>query len=60
MKNPWMSPEEVAAEYGLPVATIYSWRSKGYGPRGAKVGRHVRYSRAEVERWIHDQLQASA
>lgn len=47
-----MTPEEVADYYGVPLGTIYRWRVTGYGPRAAKIGRHLRYDQAEVERFI--------
>ena len=47
----WHSPEEVADRYGVPLATVYGWRTKGYGPIGVKIGRHVRYSDAALEAW---------
>jgi predicted DNA-binding transcriptional regulator AlpA len=37
---------------GIPAATIRSWRHVGTGPTFVKFGGAVRYSRAEVERWI--------
>ena len=43
---------EVAELLGIPVATIYRWRHVGDGPRGYRIGRHVRFRRAEVEAWI--------
>jgi excisionase family DNA binding protein len=56
--NDWMSPEEVAERYGIPLGTIYQWRSKGYGPRGVKIGKHVRYRRADVTAWEDEKLAA--
>ena len=47
-----LSPEEVAAFLGVPVKTLYQWRYKGGGPRGLRVGRHLRYRPADVERWL--------
>jgi len=43
---------EVADLLGIPVATIYRWRHIGDGPPGYRIGRHVRFRRAEVEAWI--------
>ena len=37
---------------GVPVATVYAWRSRGQGPRGLKIGRHVRYRLSDVEEWV--------
>jgi excisionase family DNA binding protein len=47
-----LSPEEVASFLGVPVKTLYQWRYKGIGPRGIRVGRHVRYRQHEVEAWV--------
>jgi excisionase family DNA binding protein len=47
-----MSPQELADFLNLPLATIYRWRHLGEGPRASKLGRHVRYRRADVEAWL--------
>lgn len=44
--------KDLAAHLGIPVQTIYQWRKRGYGPPGRKMGKHVRYRPAEVDRWI--------
>jgi hypothetical protein len=31
------------------------WRHRGEGPRGYRVGRHVRYRRSSVEAWLEEQ-----
>lgn len=46
---------EVAAHLGVPVPTLYQWRYKGTGPRGLRVGRHVRYRWSDVEKWLDKQ-----
>jgi len=45
----------VAELLGVPVKTLYRWRYLGEGPRGYRIGRHVRYSRAAVSRWLEKQ-----
>ena len=47
----WGTPQ-VASYYGVPVATIYGWRTKGEGPRAIRVGKPARYRRADVEAWL--------
>jgi excisionase family DNA binding protein len=44
--------QELADFLDVPIRTIYAWRSQGYGPKGKKVGRHVRFDPAEVESWF--------
>jgi predicted DNA-binding transcriptional regulator AlpA len=39
----------------IPERTPGQWRYRGKGPRYIKVGRHVRYRRADVEAWLSDQ-----
>lgn len=43
---------EVAEFLGVPPATLYQWRYHGYGPRGRRVGRYVRYDPSEVRDWF--------
>jgi len=48
----WLSPAQLAAELQIPLQTIYVWRSMRKGPRGHKIGNHVRYSRADINAWL--------
>lgn len=47
-----LSPVELAETLGLSVRTIYNWRVRDFGPPGVKVGRHVRYRKADVDAWL--------
>ena len=53
------TPQELAAYLDVPVSTLYDWRWRGEGPRGFRVGKHIRYRRSDVEQWIHQRLQES-
>lgn len=46
------SIHQLADYLGVPVATIYQWRGKRYGPSGLRIGKHLRYRPADVERWL--------
>lgn len=52
----WISRQELADRYGLPVKTPAEWASKGTGPRYGKFGRHVRYRMSDVIDWERAQL----
>jgi excisionase family DNA binding protein len=54
-----LSPETVAELLGVPKATLYAWRSRDEGPKGFKIGKHLRYRRSEVERWLDERARAS-
>jgi len=36
----------------IPVSTLYQWNFKEIGPRPMKFGKHLRYSRYELQRWM--------
>lgn len=46
-----LSMSDLAEREGVPLQTVRVWRTKGYGPRGMTVGRHVRYRLSEVIAW---------
>ena len=39
--DPLMSVDELAEYLGVPVRTVYDWRTTGHGPRGIRIGRHL-------------------
>ncbi|HEX5936463.1 MAG TPA: helix-turn-helix domain-containing protein [Actinomycetota bacterium] len=52
----FMSPAELAESLGgIPRSTVYDWIRRGYGPAPYRFGRHLRFSRDEVEAWIGEQ-----
>ena len=55
--EPLLTPPEVARWLQVPVPTLYRWRYLRGGPQAVRVGRHLRYRRSEVERWLHEQAK---
>jgi excisionase family DNA binding protein len=51
------TPADVAEYLGVPVATLYQWRSRRCGPRAHRVGRHLRYDPASVRAWLNEQAE---
>ena len=51
--------KETAHLLQVPVATFYKWREKGYGPRGHRVGKGIRYERDTVLAWLREQPDGS-
>ena len=47
-----MTPGELSDYLGIPVASLRKWRVRGDGPTGIRVGKHLRYRRADVDAWL--------
>lgn len=54
-----MTVEALAEYLGVPVATVYAWNSRSLGPRRYRLGKHVRYRRADVDAWVDAQVAPS-
>ena len=50
---------EAARYTGLKKSTLDQWRSRGEGPKFVKLGRAVRYRRADLDEWIDSRVQQS-
>ena len=48
----YITTEQLAEYLAVPVNTIYQWRHRGTAPRAARLGRHLRWKQADVDRWI--------
>jgi excisionase family DNA binding protein len=47
--------QDVSTYLGIPVMTLYHWRRSGYGPKGKRIGRHLRYRAEDVRAWVDAQ-----
>lgn len=54
------SVKDVADYLGVPVKTVYQWRSSGYGPPARRVGKYLRYKSGEVMAWFDAQTDPAA
>ncbi|WP_307496577.1 helix-turn-helix domain-containing protein [Arthrobacter woluwensis] len=48
-ENPWgleplLDVGEFAAYLGVPVSTVYDWRTRGLGPRAYRFGKHLKFA----------------
>jgi excisionase family DNA binding protein len=50
-----MTVDDLADYLGIPVQTVYKQRSMGTGPPGYRVGKYIRWKRAEVDAWLDKQ-----
>jgi excisionase family DNA binding protein len=57
--EPLWSIDDLAAYLGVPVATIYDWRSNGKGPVAHRFGKHLKFAVADVRTWMEGQREPS-
>ncbi|MEU9977947.1 helix-turn-helix domain-containing protein [Streptomyces sp. NPDC051014] len=57
----YLTPEDLVTLLRLPsVETVYQWRRKGTGPRGFRVGRHLRFDPDDVRTWVQSLMEGAA
>lgn len=56
----FLTPVDLADLLGVPLETVYQWRRKRIGPRGFRVGRHLRYDPEDVRAWVASLLEDEA
>ena len=55
-----LTANELADFLDVPIKTLYAWRHRGEGPIGFRVGRHIRYRRSDIQRWIEQRIDTRA
>ncbi|GAA1726468.1 hypothetical protein GCM10009809_22750 [Isoptericola hypogeus] len=53
-----INTEELSEYLGVPIATIYDWRVDAKGPRGIRVGRHLKFAVSDVRAWLEQNRDA--
>lgn len=53
-RRPLATSDQIAAYLGVPKQTVYSWSSRGGGPRMSKVGRHLRARWEDLDAYLDE------
>ena len=53
--EPLLNIDELADYLGVPVSTIYDWRTRGCGPRAYRFGKHLKFAVSDVRLWVEQQ-----
>ncbi|MFF2098158.1 helix-turn-helix domain-containing protein [Streptomyces sp. NPDC058202] len=48
----YLTPDDIAEIFGVPLETVYQWRRKRSGPPGFRIGKHLRYDPGEVGAYV--------
>lgn len=52
---PLLDIRELSDYLGVPISTIYDWRSRGVGPHAYRFGKHLKFAVTDVTEWIEAQ-----
>lgn len=55
--EPLLDVAELASYLGVPVSTVYDWRTRGLGPRAYRFGKHLKFAVSDVRIWIEQQRE---
>ena len=53
VKKEWLTPDELQEEYGISIHAQNRMRMERRIPY-SKIGKHVRYKRSDIEKWLED------
>lgn len=54
----YLTPDDIADMFGVPLETVYQWRRKRTGPPGFRIGKHLRYDPADVRAYVSQRKSA--
>ena len=52
----WLKPQEVSKEFGFSISTLAKWRMDNKNLKFSKMGKYIRYNRADIEAFIKSNL----
>ncbi|MGW6746453.1 helix-turn-helix transcriptional regulator [Streptomyces sp. NPDC055025] len=52
----YLTPDDIATMFSVPLETVYQWRKKRTGPPGFRVGKYIRYDPAAVRAWAQERM----
>lgn len=51
--------ETLSTYLGVPVATVYDWRSRRLGPPAYRIGKRLMFAVPDVEAWLEQRRDPS-
>ncbi|MFJ6388938.1 helix-turn-helix domain-containing protein [Streptomyces sp. NPDC091972] len=54
----YLTPDDIAGMFEVPIETVYQWRKKRTGPPGFRIGKHLRYDPADVRAYVTQRKDA--
>ncbi|WP_327396727.1 helix-turn-helix domain-containing protein [Streptomyces phaeochromogenes] len=54
----YLTPDDIAEMFEVPLETVYQWRKKHTGPPGFRIGKHIRYDPTDVHAYVTERKTA--
>ncbi|MFF0133998.1 helix-turn-helix domain-containing protein [Streptomyces mirabilis] len=54
----YLTPDDIAEMFEVPIETVYQWRKKRTGPPGFRIGKHLRYDPVDVRTYVSERKNA--
>ncbi|MGW0988458.1 helix-turn-helix domain-containing protein [Streptomyces sp. NPDC002486] len=54
----YLTPDDIAEMFEVPLETVYQWRRKRTGPPGFRIGKYIRYDPADVRAYVTSRKDA--
>jgi DNA-binding transcriptional MerR regulator len=58
--SPFLTLDDLAERYQVPIATVRYWRHRGTGPKAVRIGRYLRFRIEDVLAWEQDQFDKAS
>lgn len=55
-KKDWLNPKEVNSEYSISVSTLAKWRMENKKLPFSKIGKYIKYKRADIEAFLNSNM----
>lgn len=58
--EPLLNIDELADYLGVPVSTIYDWRTNGKDPRAYRFGKRIMFGITDIRAWMDNMRELAA
>lgn len=56
IEKEWFNPNEVHKQYGFSVSTLAKWRMDNKYLPFSKIGKYIKYKRADIEAFLNSNI----
>lgn len=57
--EPLLDIAELSEYLGIPLSTVYDWRTRGLGPRAYRFGKRIKFALSDIHTWMEEQRETN-